>query len=169
MRGKTGRLYGNLFSMLTVLKGLPMTYNRNMQEDKEPLFDTVDTVALCLEGVAGMISTMTVNVDRMRSAVRSNFSTATDLADYLVRKGVPFRESHEISGSIVRYCETEGKDFFALSASELKKFSALIDDEIVSILDPAGAPERKLSAGGTSRSSISEQIKMLKGAIESGY
>lgn len=168
VRGKTGRLYGNLFSMLTVLKGLPMTYNRDMQEDKEPLFDTVDTVTLCLEGVAGMVSTMTVNAERMRSAVRSNFSTATDLADYLVRKGVPFRESHEISGSIVRYCETEKKDFFALTVSDLKKFSALIDDEVVSILDPSGAPERKLSAGGTSRSSIIEQIKMLKDAIEAG-
>ncbi|HPS58321.1 MAG TPA: argininosuccinate lyase [Spirochaetota bacterium] len=168
VRGKTGRLYGNLLTMLTVLKGLPMTYNRDMQEDKEPLFDTVDTVMLCLEGMTGMISTMTINAERMKSAVRSNFSTATDLADYLVRKGVPFRESHEISGNIVRYCETEKKDFFALTVPELKKFSPLIDDEIVSILDPSGAPERKLSAGGTSRNSILEQIKMLKGAVENG-
>lgn len=162
VRGKTGRLYGNLFSLLTVLKGLPMTYNRDMQEDKEPLFDTVDTVSMCLEGMTEMISTMTVNSDRMKSAVYSNFSTATDLADYLVRKGVPFRESHEISGSIVRYCEKEGKDFFALSPDELKKFSPLIDNEIVNILDPSGAPERKLSAGGTSRSSILDQIRLLK-------
>ncbi len=166
VRGKTGRLYGNLLSMLTVLKGLPMTYNRDMQEDKEPLFDTVDTVQLCLEGVAEMVSTMKVNSERMRLAVRSNFSTATDLADYLVRKGVPFRESHEISGSIVKYCETEGRDFFALTAAELKKFSELIDDEIVSILDPSGAPERKLSAGGTSRASILEQVRLLKNELE---
>jgi argininosuccinate lyase len=169
VRGKTGRLYGNLFSMLTVLKGLPMTYNRDMQEDKEPLFDTVDTVIISLEGVTGMISTMTVNAQRMKTAVRSNFSTATDLADYLVRKGVPFRESHEISGGIVRYCETEGKDFFSLSADELKKFSPLIDDEIVTVLDPSSAPERKVSAGGTSRSSIIEQIRMLRDSVETGH
>ena len=168
VRGKTGRVYGNLFAILTVLKGLPMTYNRDMQEDKEPLFDTVDTVTLCLEGMAGMIGTMTVNAGRMKSAVRSNFSTATDLADYLVGRGVPFRESHEISGSIVRYCEVEGRDFFSLTAAELKKFSALIDKGIESVLDPSGAPQRKLSSGGTSRESVLEQIKMLKVVIETG-
>jgi len=168
VRGKTGRLYGSLFSMLTVLKGLPMTYNRDMQEDKEPLFDTVDTVKLCLEGVAGMVSTMTVNAERMGVAVRSNFSTATDLADYLVNRGVPFRESHEISGSIVRYCEVEGRDFFSLTAAELKRFSPLIDDEVVKVLDPEGAPERKLSAGGTSRESVLAQIRQLKDELEAG-
>lgn len=166
VRGKTGRLYGNLFTLLTVLKGLPMTYNRDMQEDKEPLFDTVDTVLLSLEGVTEMVSTMTVNKERMKKGACSNFSTATDLADYLVRKGVPFRESHEISGSIVRYCEKENRDFFTLAPAELKKFSPLIDEEISSILDPSGAPERKLSAGGTSRDSILQQISILKNELE---
>ncbi len=162
IRGKTGRVYGNLFSLLTILKGLPMTYNRDMQEDKEPLFDSIDTVNLALEGMIEMISGITVNSGRMKDAVYSNFSTATDLADYLVRKGLPFRECHEISGSIVRYCETEGKDFFKLSLDELKKFSTVFDEEIIKILDPADAAERKLSSGSTSKIEIMKQIEVLK-------
>jgi len=155
-------VYGNLFSLLTILKGLPMTYNRDMQEDKEPLFDSIDTVNLALEGMIEMISGVTVNHGRMREAVYSNFSTATDLADYLVRKGLPFRECHEISGSIVRYCETEGKDFFKLTVDELKKFSPVFDNEIIQILDPADAAERKISSGSTSKIEIMKQIEVLK-------
>lgn len=162
IRGKTGRVYGNLFSLLTILKGLPMTYNRDMQEDKEPLFDSIDTVNLALEGMIEMIGGITVNKDRMRQGVYSNFSTATDLADYLVRKGLPFRECHEISGSIVRYCETENRDFFKLTLDELKKFSDVFDAEILGILDPADSAERKLSAGSTSRLEIMKQIEILK-------
>ncbi len=162
IRGKTGRVYGNLITLLTILKGLPMTYNRDMQEDKEPLFDSIDTVSLALEGMIEMISGVTVNSERMKKGVYSNFSTATDLADYLVRKGLPFRECHEISGSIVRYCETENRDFFRLSLDELKKFSPVFDEEIISILDPADAAERKLSAGSTSRTEIMKQIEVLK-------
>ena len=162
IRGKTGRVYGNLLSMLTILKGLPMTYNRDMQEDKEPLFDSIDTVNLALEGMIEMISGVTVNRERMKKAVYSNFSTATDLADYLVRKGLPFRECHEISGNIVRYCETENRDFFNLSLDELKKFSPVFDEEIIQILDPAGAAERKLSGGSTSKTEIMKQIQTLK-------
>lgn len=162
IRGKSGRVYGNLFSLLTILKGLPMTYNRDMQEDKEPLFDSIDTVILSLEGMIEMISGVTVNHERMRQGVYSNFSTATDLADYLVRKGLPFRECHEISGSIVRYCETEGKDFFKLTLDELKKFSPVFDAEIIRILDPADAAERKLSSGSTSKVEIMKQIEVLK-------
>lgn len=162
IRGKTGRVYGNLFSLLTILKGLPMTYNRDMQEDKEPLFDSIDTVNLALEGMIEMIGGLTVNDVKMRKSVYSNFSTATDLADYLVRKGLPFRECHEISGSIVRYCETEGKDFFKLPLDELKKFSPVFDEEITGILDPADAAERKLSGGSTSKTEIMKQIEALK-------
>jgi argininosuccinate lyase len=162
IRGKSGRVYGNLFSLLTILKGLPMTYNRDMQEDKEPLFDSIDTVKLSLEGMIEMISGLEVRHERMREAVYSNFSTATDLADYLVRKGLPFRECHEISGSIVRYCETGNKDFFKLSLDELKEFSPVFDEEVIQILDPAGAAERKLSAGSTSKSEILKQVEILK-------
>ncbi len=165
VRGKSGRLLGNLITLFTVLKGLPMTYNRDMQEDKEPLFDSIETVKLSLEGMIEMVSTMEINRERMREGVYRNFSTATDLADYLVKKGVPFRESHEISGRIVRYCETENKDFFKLTPGELKAFSPLIDDEIKDILDPEKATERKLSAGSTSTASVMKQVGLIKKMI----
>ncbi|HOP64942.1 MAG TPA: argininosuccinate lyase [Spirochaetota bacterium] len=165
IRGKSGRLFGNLFSLFTVLKGLPMTYNRDMQEDKEPLFDSIETVKLSLEGMIEMISSLEVNRERMKEGVYRNFSTATDLADYLVKKGVPFRESHEISGKIVRYCETENRDFFTLTADELKIFSPLIDEEIREILDPEKATERKLSSGSTSTASVAKQIELIRKMI----
>ena len=165
IRGKTGRVYGNLLSMLTTLKGLPMTYNRDMQEDKEPLFDSIDTVLLSLEGMTEMIGGMNINQERMTQAVRSNFSTATDLADYLVKKGLAFRECHEISGTIVRYCEETGKDFFKLTVKELREFSPLFDDDITEILDPAYSTERKLSAGSTSKSEIINQLKIIKNRL----
>ncbi len=162
IRGKSGRLYGNLVSLLTTLKGLPMTYNRDMQEDKEPFFDSVDTVKLCLEGMNEMLSTMTVNRERMRRAVYSNYSTATDLADYLARRGVPFRESHEITGKIVRYCEEKGLDFFSLSADTLRQFSDKIGEDVGDVLNPESSPERKLSAGSTARPEIEKQLAALK-------
>ncbi|MCL2025471.1 MAG: argininosuccinate lyase [Leptospirales bacterium] len=162
IRGKSGRLYGNLFSLLTILKGLPMTYNRDLQEDKEGLFDSIDTVKIALEGLTAMISTMTVNKERMRQAVYSNFSTATDAADYLVKKGVPFRESHGIVGSIVRYCEDFQKDFFSLDVGDFKKFSPLIEDDIIDCVKPEGSTERKQSMGSVSKAEIERQIAALK-------
>jgi len=162
IRGKSGRLYGNLFSLFTVLKGLPMTYNRDLQEDKEALFDSIDTVKIAIEGLTAMMSTLTVNRERMRSAVYSNFSTATDVADYLVKKGIPFRESHGIVGSIVRYCEDSQKDFFSLSVDDFKKFSPLIEDDIIDCVKPEGSTERKQSMGGTAKSEIEKQIAALK-------
>jgi argininosuccinate lyase len=162
IRGKSGRLTGNLIALLTVLKGLPMTYNRDMQEDKEPVFDSIDTIKLCLEGMIEMLSTMEINREKMKEGLYRNFSTATDIADYLVKKGISFRESHEISGSIVKYCEENNKDFFKLSAAELRNFSPLIDEEIGDVLDPLKSVERKLSEGGTSLSSVQKQIVLLK-------
>ena len=162
IRGKSGRLTGNLIALLTVLKGLPMTYNRDMQEDKEPVFDSIDTIKLCLEGMIEMLSTMEINREKMKEGLYRNFSTATDIADYLVNKGISFRESHEISGSIVKYCEENNKDFFKLSAAELRNFSPLIDEEIGDVLDPLKSVERKLSEGGTSLSSVQKQIVLLK-------
>ena len=167
IRGKTGRLNGNLVALLTILKGLPMTYNRDLQEDKEPLFDSIDTIKLSLEGMEEMIRTMTVNSERMGKSVYSNFSTATDFADYLVMKGVPFRQSHEIVGNIVRFCEENNRDFFTLQYDELKQFSEFIDGDITEILDPELSTERKKSAGSTARSQceiqISELRRLLKG------
>ena len=165
IRGKSGRLYGNLFSMLTVLKGLPMTYNRDLQEDKEPLFDSIDTAGLCLEGMIEMISGMEIKTEVMKKAVYRNFSTATDLADYLAKKGLPFRKSHEISGNIVKYCEETGTDFFTIDLSRLKTFCDVFEDDISEIINPEKSTERKLSPGSTSKTEILKQISELKKLI----
>lgn len=162
VRGKTGRLYGNLFTLLTVLKGLPMTYNRDLQEDKEPLFDSIDTVKLVLQGMIEMIKNMKVNEEVTAKAIYKNFSTATDVADYLVMRGIPFRQAHEIVGSIVKYCEKNNKDFFSLSLDEMKSFSEKFDSDIIDYIDPQKSTDRKKSYGSTSLASIENQIKLLK-------
>jgi argininosuccinate lyase len=166
IRGKSGRLYGNLVSLLTVLKGLPMTYNRDLQEDKEPLFDSIDTVKLSLEGMTEMLKSVTINRERMKSAVYSNFSTATDLADYLSKKGVPFRESHEIVGKIVRHCEETNLDFFALKAHDLKKFSDVFQPDIEEVINPETSTERKLSSGSTATTEIEKQLKLIRKILD---
>lgn len=165
VRGKTGRLYGNLVSLLTALKGLPLTYNRDLQEDKEPLFDSVDTVKLALRGMIEMIASMTVDRDAIGRALYRNFSTATDLADYLARKGVPFRRSHEIVGSLVRHCESEKIDFFTMTAAALREFAPEFGDDAAALLDPVTSPERKLSAGGTSLTEVKKQLARLKSVV----
>ena len=162
IRGKTGRVYGNLVAMFTILKGLPMAYNRDLQEDKEPLFDSIDTVKLCLAGMTEMMRSVTVNSGRLKEAVRSNFSTATDLADYLVKKGVPFRQCHEIVGSIVRYCEEKGVDFFTMSPDVLRGFSPVFEDDIADVLDPETSTERKESPGSTARGEVEKQIRLIR-------
>jgi argininosuccinate lyase len=162
VRGKSGRVYGNLMSLLTTLKGLPLTYNRDMQEDKEPLFDSVDTVKLCIDGIYEMLSSIKINNDRMKDALYSNFSTATDAADYLVKKGVPFRESHEIIGSIVNYCEKNKIKFFNIPSETLKNFSPHFTEDIKEILNPETSTERKESEGGTSTKEIQKQITIIK-------
>jgi argininosuccinate lyase len=162
VRGKSGRLYGNLFAMLTILKGLPMTYNRDLQEDKEPLFDSIDTVRICLSGMIEMISEMEIKTEVMKKAVYRNFSTATDLADYLAKKGLPFRKSHEISGKIVKYCEETDTDFFSIDINTLKAFSDVFQDDIADSINPENSTERKLSPGSTSKTEILKQISELK-------
>ena len=166
IRGKTGRVYGNLISLFTVLKGLPLAYNRDLQEDKEPLFDSIDTVKLSIEGMTEMLKEMTVNQGRMKKAVYSNYSTATDLADYLVMKGLPFRDAHEVSGNIVKFCEQSGKDFFTLTLEDVKKFSDCFDGSITEILNPELSTERKLSSGSTSLSEVAKQIKIIREFID---
>lgn len=165
IRGKSGRTIGNLVSLLTLLKGLPMTYNRDLQEDKERLFDSVDTVKLALGGMMEMIGTMTVNSDRMKRGVYSNFSTATDVADYLARKGVPFRKAHEIVGTIVRVCEEKGTDFFAMKAADFREFSPEFGDDIAGIINPETSVERKVSAGSTARKEVLAQIEAIRKKI----
>jgi argininosuccinate lyase len=162
IRGKTGRVYGNLHALLTTLKGLPMTYNRDLQEDKEPLFDSLDTLILSLEGMTAMISTLQARPEAMEKALYGNFSTATDLADYLVRKGVPFRSSHEIVGRLVRYCEETGSDFFSLTAGQIREFTPAVEDDVVDVITPTGSTERKTSRGSTARREVERQIERIR-------
>lgn len=166
IRGKTGRVYGNLISLLTTMKGLPLTYNRDLQEDKEPVFDTIDTVSMSLKIVNEMLPEIRFNKERMKEASEKGFTTATDLAEYLVKKGIPFRNSHEITGKIVLYCIEKGKSLSKLSLKEFKKFSDKVESDVYAILNPEGSIEAKLSYGSTSKSSIKEQIKLLRKKVK---
>ncbi|TAL30413.1 MAG: argininosuccinate lyase [Spirochaetes bacterium] len=166
IRGKSGRLNGNLVSLLTTLKGLPLAYNRDLQEDKEPLFDSVDTVKLSLLGMREMIAGMQVQGEHMKRGLFANFSTATDLADYLAAKGVPFRSAHEIVGSLVRHCEDSEINFFELPLDVLKGFSTAFGDDIREVLNPETSPERKLSKGSTARPEVETQIVLIRERLE---
>ena len=136
VRGKTGRVYGHLMAMLTTAKGLPLTYNKDLQEDKEGFFDAIDTVKFTLAVYRDMILTMTVNVDKMAQAVAHDFSNATDLADYLVRKGLPFRQAHEVVGKCVAYAIEKGKFLLEIPIEEYKQFSDLFESDLLTALDP---------------------------------
>ncbi|WP_309089536.1 argininosuccinate lyase [Domibacillus sp.] len=162
IRGKTGRVYGNLFSLLTILKGLPLAYNKDMQEDKEGMFDTVHTVLGSLKIFAGMVDTMTVNEDRMKDAVQNDFSNATELADYLAAKGIPFREAHEITGKLVFTCIQKGCFLLDLSMEELKEASSVIEEDIYGVLSPYEAVKRRKSLGGTGFDQVENQIQAAK-------
>ncbi|WNS81730.1 argininosuccinate lyase [Domibacillus sp. DTU_2020_1001157_1_SI_ALB_TIR_016] len=162
IRGKTGRVYGNLFSLLTILKGLPLAYNKDMQEDKEGMFDTVHTVLGSLKIFAGMVDTMMVNEDRMKDAVQNDFSNATELADYLAAKGIPFREAHEITGKLVFTCIQKGCFLLDLSMEELKEASSVIEEDIYGVLSPYEAVKRRKSLGGTGFDQVENQIQAAK-------
>jgi argininosuccinate lyase len=161
LRGKTGRIYGGLVSILTTMKGLPLSYNRDMQEDKEPMFDSADTVQYMLEVSAGMIESMTINEARMLSACENGFILATDLADYLVDKGLPFRTAYGIVKKVVAYCAGSGKVFSELSIKEWKSFSDRFDSSVFKVLDYKRAVEKRKSYGGTSSGSVEKQLKQL--------
>ncbi|MDW0110226.1 argininosuccinate lyase [Sporosarcina aquimarina] len=135
IRGKTGRVYGSLFALLTTLKGLPLAYNKDMQEDKEQFFDAVDTVTDCIDIMSSMIDTMEVNADQMRNAVKAGFLNATEVADYLVSKGTPFRDAHSIVGRLIIYCEQQDKGIEELTIAELKNFSASIEEDVFAYID----------------------------------
>lgn len=162
VRGKTGRTYGNLISLLTTMKGLPMSYNRDMQEDKIPLFDSVDTLKSCLSVLSEMLPDITFNVTEMGASAGEGFSTATDIAEYLVRKGIPFRSAHEITGRIVLYCIDSNKDLKSLTMDRLQKFSPVIGNDIYAILDPAESVKARSSYGGTSPSEVKRQLRTYK-------
>ncbi|HEY2420651.1 MAG TPA: argininosuccinate lyase [Neobacillus sp.] len=165
LRGKAGRTYGNLISLLTVLKGLPLAYNKDLQEDKEGLFDTVETLEGSLKLLAPMIETMTVNKETMRRAINHDFSNATDIADYLVRKGLPFREAHEIIGKIVLYAIKQQKYLLDLSFAEYQEFSSLFAADIYEVLSPEHVVAVRNSFGGTSPQQVNEQIKLAEGKL----
>ena len=135
IRGKTGRVYGNLVTLLTIMKGLPLAYNKDMQEDKGPLFDTVDTLKSCLKIFVGMIKSMEIKHENMERATRDGYMNATDLADYLVNKGIPFRDAHEVVGKIVRYAIEKDSPLEKLSLDEFNKFSDLINEDVYEILN----------------------------------
>ena len=165
IRGKTGRVYGNLMSLLTVIKGLPLAYNKDMQEDKEGMFDTVQTVVGSLKIFEGMVGTMTVHQERLHETVHKDFSNATELADYLAAKGLPFREAHEVTGKLVYLCIQRGYYLLDLPISDLKEASDLIEEDIYEVLSPLAAVRRRNSLGGTGFEQVKLQIEQAKGKL----
>ena len=162
VRGKTGRVYGDLMSLLTVLQGLPLAYNKDMQEDKESIFDAIDTVKMCLKVFAPMIETMKAVPENMLAAARGGFINATDLADYLVKKGLPFRSAYKISGEIVAFCIKENKVLETLTLEEYKTFSDLIEKDLFEEISLTACVEKRISVGGTSVKSVEKQIEFVK-------
>jgi len=163
IRGKTGRVYGHLISLLTVFKGLPMTYNRDLQEDKEALFDAVDTTLSSLQVFIAMLGHIKFNREKMAEEAAKGFTTATDLVEYLVLKGLPFREAHGVVGKLVAYCLKENRSFADLSLQEWKKVSEKFGPEIKKMLTPRASIERKKTLGSTSFREVEKQIARLKG------
>jgi argininosuccinate lyase len=159
IRGKTGRLYGNLVSLLTTLKGLPMTYNRDLQEDKEPVFDSADTVTASLEVLAALVPELRVHRRRMRAAATAGYTLATELADYLAAKGVPFRDAHGIAGAIVRHCLERGAPLEALTVAELQRFSPRFGNDVKRWLSAEAAVRRRRVPGGTSPDNVRRQLR----------
>ncbi|MBR5322285.1 MAG: argininosuccinate lyase [Clostridia bacterium] len=162
VRGKTGRVYGDLTTLLTSLKGLPLAYNKDMQEDKECVFDSVETVIMCLDITKGMIETMKALPDNMLKAAQKGFINATDLADYLVKKGMPFRQAYKISGSIVADCIKKELVLETYPLEEYKKHSDIFEDDLYTEIDLKTCVEKRISEGGTSVGSVEAQIKYVK-------
>ncbi len=162
VRGKTGRVYGSLMAALTMLKGLPLAYNKDMQEDKEGLFDALETVKMCLPVFSGMIRTMTARHDNMRRAAQNGFINATDLADWMVAKGLPFRDAYKISGQLVARCIADGLVLETLPLSVYREYSDIFDESVFEAIDLDVCVEKRISEGGTSVSSVEAQIAYVK-------
>ena len=165
VRGKTGRVYGDLMALLTTLKGLPLAYNKDMQEDKESVFDAVDTVKMCLQVFVGMIDTLKANTANMKLAAQKGFINATDLADYLVKKGLPFRSAYKISGSLVAYCIQNDTVLENLPLETYLQYSDLFDGELYQAIDLMTCVEKRISQGGTSVASVENQIRYVRGML----
>ncbi len=165
VRGKTGRVYGDLISLLTTLKGLPLAYNKDMQEDKQSVFDACDTVKQCLQVFAGMLQSMTANTENMKRAAQTGFINATDLADYLVKKGLPFRSAYKISGQLVAHCIKENTVLEELPLAVYRSYSELFDNDLYKEIDLMTCVEKRISQGGTSVASVEEQIRYVKESL----
>lgn len=165
VRGKTGRVYGNLVTLLTMLKGLPLAYNKDMQEDKEAIFDSIDTVKQCVSIFTPMLSTMTVIEKNMKDAAAKGFINATDVADYLTKKGVPFRTAYKISGTLVAYCIDKNTVLEKLTLAEFKEFSDVFEEDIFDAINLGNCTFRRNSQGGTAVESVEAQIKSVKSKL----
>jgi argininosuccinate lyase len=161
-RGKSGRLIGDLTGLLATLKGLPLSYNRDLQEDKEPVFDMVDTLSLLLPAFTGMVATMTFNKNRLELLAPAGFSLATDVAEWLVKQKVPFRDAHEITGTLVSYCEKNGLELHQVPDAEMAKISNKLTPEVRDVLSVSGSIKARSGAGGTALPRVIEQISQLR-------
>ncbi len=161
-RGKSGRLIGNLTGLLATLKGLPLAYNRDLQEDKEPVFDSVDTLEVLLPAFTGMVATLRFDTDRLAELAPAGFSLATDVAEWLVRRGVPFRQAHEVTGALVRFCEVNAMGLDEPSDEQLAAVSPLLTPEVRSVLTVAGSVASRDGAGGTAPVRVAEQLTLLR-------
>lgn len=168
VRGKSGRVFGDLTTLLTVMKGIALAYNKDMQEDKEAVFDAVDTVKMCLKVFAPMLSTMTVKPETMKKAAQGGFINATDLADYLVKKGMPFRSAYKISGQIVARCIADGCVLETLPLETYRSYSELFDNDLYHDIDLTVCVEKRISEGGTSAASVDAQIAYVKEQLGGG-
>ena len=166
VRGKTGRVYGDLMALLTTLKGLPLAYNKDMQEDKEAVFDACDTVTMCLQVFTGMIESLTANTANMKRAAQKGFINATDLADYLVKKGMPFRSAYKISGKLVALCIQRNTVLEELELETYRSFSELFDKDLYNEIDLMTCMEKRSSEGGTSTASVQKQIIFAREKLE---
>ena len=165
VRGKTGRVYGDLMALLTTLKGLPLAYNKDMQEDKEAVFDAVETVIMCLKVFVPMLATMKARPENMKKAAQGGFINATDLADYLAKKGMPFRSAYKISGQLVAQCIREGTVLEELPLDAYKAHSELFEEDLYQDIDLLNCVEKRISLGGTSVASVEQQIKFVRGHL----
>lgn len=166
IRGKTARVYGDLNTLLTMMKGLPLAYNKDMQEDKEAIFDAVDTVKLCVNTFIPMMETLTVNAENMRAAAAKGFINATDCADYLVKKGMPFRDAYKISGTLVAECISKGLTLETLPIEEYKKMTELFDEDVYEAISLETCVKGRLSQGGPSPKAVAVQIELAKKQLE---
>src|SRR6516165_883970 len=165
-RGKAGRLIGGLTGLLTTLKGLPLTYNRDLQEDKEPVFDAVDTLLLVLPAMAGLVSTLRINAERLAGSASTGFALATDLAELLVRRGVPFREAHEVVGHLVVWCQVNDCDLPDVSDEDLAKVSPHLTPDVRAVLSVTGALAARKAYGGTAPERVAEQLAALRAVVD---